>query len=277
MTETNLIGEQVLSGMSPAEAAYDALAPYYDRFTAHHDYGLWTDRIRELLHRHGLRGRRLLDVACGTGKSFEPFLADHEVTAVDLSARMVERAVRRADGRARVLRADMRTLPDLGAFDLVLALDDAINYLLDRRDLERALARLHAQLAPGGLLAFDVNLLYSYRTFFAAPSVVAGDDVLLAWDGRTPPRAGPGVLARATLHAFARDGGGWRRAVSEHVQRHWPLPALHASLARSNLRVLGLYGQHVDARFVAGPDELAHTKAFVVACRDDDPRPGERR
>jgi SAM-dependent methyltransferase len=269
-----------LTMAGPAEAAYDALAPYYDRFTAHHDYVLWTGRIREILRGQGLCGGRMLDVACGTGKSFEPFLDDHDVTAVDVSAGMVARAAARAAGRARVLRADMRALPDLGAFDLILALDDAVNYLLEPDDLDRALTSLRARLAPAGLLAFDVNLLHTYRTFFATSSVVADDDLVLVWEGRTPVDAGPGLLAAATLHAFAREGGGgggWRRDLSEHLQRHWPLPVVTAALARAGLRPLAVYGQHLDARFAAEPDELNHTKALVVASRDDAPRTGERR
>ena len=43
------------------------------------------------LERHRLQGRRLLDVACGTGKSFIPMLErGWEVTACDISAAMVE-------------------------------------------------------------------------------------------------------------------------------------------------------------------------------------------
>jgi hypothetical protein len=169
--------------------------------------------------------------------------------------------------------------PALGAFDLVLALDDAVNYLLEPDDLDRALTSLRARLAPAGLLAFDVNLLHTYRTFFATSSVVADDDLVLVWEGRTPVDARPGLLAAATLHAFAREGGGggWRRDLSEHLQRHWPLPVVTAALARAGLRPLALYGQHLDARFAAEPDELSHTKALVVACRDDAPRTGERR
>ena len=51
----------------------------------------------------------------------------------------------------------MLELPRFGEFDLVWALDDAINYLLSAEELERALTGMRANLAPTGLLLFDVN------------------------------------------------------------------------------------------------------------------------
>src|ERR1700760_4480240 len=119
-----------------ARSAYDALAPYYDEFTAHHDYEGWTATLESLARAAGLSGRRLLDVACGTGKSFLPFLArGYTVTACDISPAMVERAAAKAGGRVELHVADMRELPRLGAFDLVTVLDDALNYLLDAAEL----------------------------------------------------------------------------------------------------------------------------------------------
>ena len=85
----------------PALAAYEALAPFYDEFTAGYDYDRWLDGLEALALEHGLRGRSLLDVACGTGKSFMPMLArGYEVTACDLSPAMVELAREGARGRA---------------------------------------------------------------------------------------------------------------------------------------------------------------------------------
>src|ERR671925_551448 len=95
-----------------ARLAYDAFAPFYDDFTAHHDYEAWTATLEALARRRGLEGARLLDVACGTGKSFLPFLArGYTVTACDVSPAMVEIARGRAGGRARLLEADVPEAP----------------------------------------------------------------------------------------------------------------------------------------------------------------------
>src|SRR3954454_12293784 len=113
-----------------AAEAYDGLAPAYDAFTAGHEYECWLDYLEALAVEHGLPGRDLLDVGCGTGKSFLPMLErGYDVVACDLSPQMVARAREKMPtGAARVLVADMRELADLGAFDLVTCLDDAINY-----------------------------------------------------------------------------------------------------------------------------------------------------
>src|SRR3954447_26327084 len=127
----------------PAVAAYELLAPFYDLYT--HDYAHedLLGEIEAIALEHGLGGRRLLDVGCGSGKSFVPMLArGYEVTACDISPAMVEEARRKADARAHVVVADMRTLPPLGEFDLITCLDDAVNYLLHDGDLRHAFSSM---------------------------------------------------------------------------------------------------------------------------------------
>src|SRR5215212_7437646 len=131
--EALLVPDQALS-------AYDGLAPHYDAFTAGYDYDRWLGALEELAGEHGLRGRRLFDVACGTGKSFLPMLErGYEVVACDLSPGMVERAQGKAGAAADVFVADMRELPAVGVFDLVTCLDDAVNYLTTPADLRAAM------------------------------------------------------------------------------------------------------------------------------------------
>ncbi len=52
--------------------AYDDLADAYDVLTTNYCHDRWLERIERLALAHGLRGRRLLDIACGTVKSFLP-------------------------------------------------------------------------------------------------------------------------------------------------------------------------------------------------------------
>src|SRR6266513_2660346 len=93
----------------PAVAAYDLLAPFYDLYTHDYEHDRWLANIEAIALGHGLTGHRLLDVGCGTGKSFMPMLArGYDVTACDISPAMVERA--RETG-ADVFVADARDLP----------------------------------------------------------------------------------------------------------------------------------------------------------------------
>ena len=166
-----------------AAAAYDVLAPYYDHFTAGYAYEPWIAAIERRALRLGLRGRRALDLACGTGNSTGPLLArGYSVLACDISPAMIEQARRKYPQHAdSFLVADIRDLPNLGEFDLVLCLDDAINYLLSQRELEEAFGSVARLLSPSGVFAFDVNSLRTYRTSFAEDTVREGDGVLLAW------------------------------------------------------------------------------------------------
>src|SRR3954467_1742905 len=151
---------------SQARPAYDALASTYDAFTADYDYERWLTVLHGLAAEHGAQGRRLLDVACGTGRSFEPMLRrGYEVMACDISPAMVDRAtarLARSGGRAAV--ADMRRLPDWGTFDLVTCLDDAVNYLHSEADLNAAFASVAGALPPPGAHAAGVHLPTTHIT-----------------------------------------------------------------------------------------------------------------
>jgi hypothetical protein len=170
----------------------------------------------------------------------------------------------------RLLHADMRRLERLGAFDLVTCLDDALNYLLDAAGLEAALRGIGRNLAPGGVAVWDVNTVAMYRSAFASDRVEERDGVFLAWRGQTARDVAAGGEARATVELFARAGdGAWRRSSSVHRQRHWDQRAIRASARRAGLRILAVHGQSAGAVIHPALDELVHTKAVYLACRDD--------
>jgi ubiquinone/menaquinone biosynthesis C-methylase UbiE len=258
----------------PVVAGYGSLAPYYDAFTASYDYDAWITAIERLARDHGLRGTRLLDVACGTGKSFEPLLdRGYDVTACDISPEMVAAAAEKFGSRnVHLLVADMRALPDLGSFDLITCLDDSINYLLEDRDLLAALRGMARCLRDGGLVVFDCNSATTYRTAFTSQFVRESEELFFSWRGEGSEENG---LAKATIDIFARDADSWTRSASRHVQRHYPRAAIEATLRKAGLDLVATRGQSPGGRLEPEVDEGRHTKVVYVARKPRASIPGK--
>ena len=250
-----------------AAETFAGCAAFYDALTAHHDYEYLARTLEGLLAEHGHPGTRMLDVACGTGKSFLPFVRrGYRVTAADMSPEMLDRARTKADGAARLVVADMRSLPALGAFDLVTCIDEPLNYLLEPDDVERALASFACNLRPGGLLVFDVNTLHAFRSIFARDECYEQDGWFFVWRGHGDGATEPGDTSGFTIEAFTEDGSGrWLRLTNEHVQRHHPPDELAELLADAGLECAGTYGMSPDGVLDPAPDEHRHTKRFYVA------------
>jgi predicted TPR repeat methyltransferase len=249
---------------------YEAMAPVYDDFTAHYDYEGWLTDLLEILEADGLTGRRLLDVACGTGKSFLPMLPrGWEVTGCDLSPAMLALAEEKAGDSVELSVADMRELPRFGEFDLVWALDDAINYLLSPGELEEAFRGMRDNLAATGLLLFDVNELLVYRTFYAETSVIERDGKRFVWRGLAPEDVAAGSVCESRLEVEGEDedGASVKGETAVHRQRHFSEAEVLAALQRAGLECLDVYGHGLDGIPVQPLDTEHHTKAIYIARR----------
>jgi SAM-dependent methyltransferase len=249
-----------------ALAAYEAFAPFYDRYTAEHGHDAWMADIDDMLRRHDPPGNRLLDVACGTGKSSLPMLLrGYVVTACDLSPAMVERARERLGGRAEVRVADMRDLPWREAFDAATCIDDSINYLLSLADVVAAMRSIREALVPGGLVVFDVNSLGAYRRAFADEITFATDGTTFRWRGEGSRFMPAGELVRAATEVLDADG---RVATSAlHVQRHYSIEQLRLAADEAGLACVGFWGEMPGAGLVPDPDEEACSKVVCLAAR----------
>jgi len=130
---------------SDVRQLFDTVEPSYDRFTRWFSFGMdrrWKRAVRRLAERHA-PGTRHVDLATGTGD----LLFTPASVGIDLSARMLAAARRRAD--VRVAAGDMMRLP-LG--DASVDVLTAAYAFRNVEDATGALAEAHRVLVPGGVL-----------------------------------------------------------------------------------------------------------------------------
>jgi SAM-dependent methyltransferase len=251
------------AGEGSAQETYDAFAAVYDDFNHNYKYERWTGRLLACAEEAGLEGDRLLDVGCGTGLSFIPMLdRGWRVTGCDISPAMLELARAKVGDAATLLTADMRELPELGEFDLVWAVNDAVNYLLSTHEFEAALRGMRGNLAPGGILLFDANTVNSYRSFFSNECVVEWNGKRFHWQGKVPGAEAP----PGSIHEARFDGEGEGVEAHVHRQRHFVEAEVLAAIDGAGLRCLAVLGES-DGDLQPGLDEEVNTKVVYVCSR----------
>jgi len=136
---------------------YDRSARIYDLLyvgSGIKDYPAEAAELNRIIQEACPTAKTLLDVACGTGAHLIEMQRWYTVEGVDVSPAMLAVARTRLPG-VPLHEADMRTL-DLGkTFDAVTCLFSSIGYMHDPGELQAAVARLAAHVAPGGVLIID--------------------------------------------------------------------------------------------------------------------------
>ncbi len=144
--------------MAESDEQYDALGAIYER-AKHIPTGL-AERATLLSAVGDLRGRAVLDVACGTGFYPRLFhdLGATRVVGVDSAGEMISYARHVEEREPRGItyaQHDATSLPVLGEFDVVTAVW-LLGYADDEPALDVMTGNLAANLAPGGRLVVVV-------------------------------------------------------------------------------------------------------------------------
>ncbi|MCA9678430.1 MAG: methyltransferase domain-containing protein, partial [Myxococcales bacterium] len=257
---------------------------YADADLYDHEYRRRRDDVRyyRALAQRLLGGPgRILELGCGSGRLTLPLLRDgHQVVAVDGSPTMLAALERRlgragaaARGRARVVEGDLRDFAVGGRFPLVIAAFNVLEHLYTRVELAACLARVAAHLAPGGHLAFDVQLPDPRwlardpsrrwaRTRFTHPRT--GVPMIYSTNHDYDPVS---QIALIRLYYERADGRGRARVVHLSQRKYFPAE-LEGLLAWSGFRIVERRGDFHGAPLTAG----AESQVLVCARAGRRPR-----
>lgn len=217
---------------------YGQLAPRYDRMVA--DPGLqalYRDFRRALTAAaaaHRMRPRVIVDLACGTGNTAIPWAGarGRTVIGVDVSEAML-RVARRKSRRVRWVRQNLIDLRLDVAADVATCHFDALNHILDPKDLQRIFTKTARLLRPGGLFLFDLNTRFMLEWLSTSEKLFrVGPDVFTAYN------AFDRKTGLATFHQlwFLKQGRLYRKVLVTVKTRSFEDAEL-----RRMLRVAGLY------------------------------------
>lgn len=137
---------------------YSHQAKNYDAFNEDNSK-ITNQTIEKILKKH--RVKTVLDVTCGTGSQvFWLSKRGYEVTGSDINVNMLRVAKQRAKKEQlpiRFIEGDMRTIK-VGVYDAVISIFNAVGHLT-KRDFEKAMRNVHANLKSEGIYVFDINNL----------------------------------------------------------------------------------------------------------------------
>jgi SAM-dependent methyltransferase len=214
----------------------------------------------------GEKGKRILDVCCGTGQLLLFFLEHgYTGTGIDLSAEMLsharENCARFVSGaKVDFVQADASDFRLPGRYDLAVSTFDALNHLASLEALRACLVCVKAALVKGGAFIFDLNTERGLRRWNAI-TVEDGEQVVLI---------NRGLFSRGMDRAYTRITGftrtgpeTWNRFEETAFNTVFRMADVKDALNRAGFQESWFAAGRVFTQQAADPED--QDRAYIIA------------
>ncbi len=171
-------------------AGYQDFSYFYDEFNGEADYDALYRQISERFVSHGLPGRIVADLGCGTGElSLRLAKEGYDLISVDASEEMLsllsEKLTETGQQGVLLLNQDLTELDLYGTIHGAICTFDTLNHVGPLEKMEQVIARVALFMEKGGLFLFDVNSPYKHRQILANETFTLEDeDAVCIWTNR---------------------------------------------------------------------------------------------
>ena len=214
----------------------------------------------------------VIDVATGTGRvALALAEAGHEVTAVDVSADMIEFAsTKDSDETVTWVEQDARELKVRGKFGLAVLAGNALQQFVTNDDRAAVLKAVYRQLAPGATFAFAIRFPHASELARAVETAeiwhsytdATGSQVIVSGTQRYDAVAQ--VMTHETYRQFAVDGTPAAAPTATAVRYSFP-QELDAALTAARFEIEATYVDFDGTPLTA--ETAATASALVYVCR----------
>ncbi len=202
------------------EQLYKRFAEYYDKIYSKKEYDKEVNFIDSILKKPKLKGKKILDVACGTGKHTKLLKAKgYSVTGVDINPEMLKIARNKAKG-VKFIRGDMKELDLKEKFDAIICMFTSINYNTNLKEIKKTLSNFYKTLNKEGAVIFDLGLTKKGRVGrpkdCANIDAYSEEDLQIARISQWHPSGEDKNIFNAIFLMFVKDKGKVDFEIDEH-------------------------------------------------------------
>lgn len=164
------IRNPAVNGLQPCYKS----AAFYDLLNKRKDYDAEVKILEKVIEKHKQSpGKRLLDLACGTGEHIKYLASTMTCEGLDLDPSFVEIA-REKLPELVFHEGDMTSFKLPGKYDVITVLFSSIGYVKTRDVLLATIKNIFEHLEPGGLLIIEP--WYTPETFLLGHSTVVNEE-----------------------------------------------------------------------------------------------------
>jgi len=208
--------------------------------------------LGQLLERHPVQGKVLLELACGTGTvAIAMAEAGWRVYGVDGSVEMLAQARAKArEGNSAPFwsQQDMRRFVLPERVWLTTCLYDSLNYMLTGDDLLAVFRRTFGALLPGGLFFFDMNTAWALAEVWGDEAFITDrDDLTVIFQNKYDPQQ---QRETVMLTCFQQARGltnptlgepVYRKITERHIEQAYPSEQIATLLTDAGFQVEAQY------------------------------------
>lgn len=134
---------------------YKEFAWYYDLIYKNKKYQAEVQFIDSVLKKYQVKGKKILDVACGSGNHAKILIKKrYDVVGIDKNIEMLKIAQKKVP-KAYFKVADMKSFSLKRKFDIILCMFTSIHYNLTKGDLLKTILNFKKHLNDNGLIIID--------------------------------------------------------------------------------------------------------------------------
>ncbi|UCD09949.1 MAG: class I SAM-dependent methyltransferase [Dehalococcoidales bacterium] len=159
---------------------YEHFSKYYDLFFENNAfYNRCIQFIEATLQEYGHNPKSLLELACGTGIVLEHFVGKYEISGLDISAPLLERAKEKFPD-VPFYEMNMASFQLNKRYDIILCMYDSINHLLEYQNWINTFQCVKNHMNSGSIFIFDMTTQEALDRLTQSPAqVLQVDDTYL--------------------------------------------------------------------------------------------------
>ncbi len=148
---------------------YKLLYKIFDELQDKSKYKKWARFIEQVWVKLNFKPKSLIDLGCGSGSSFMPFVKSMKIAGLDSSTEMLKIARKRLKGIDHKVKLFKQSFLDIDLkdkFDAAICLNFTVVHIYKKKDFGEFFKNIYKILNPGGIFVFDIKPRKAFLNIF---------------------------------------------------------------------------------------------------------------